>query len=115
MGFWWIGPAITIPLGFGIPAILASVVAAELTGFIVAPEHMAQENRERWEREGGWQERERRRMEREREEREENRRLLREANMKPNLGAVLRQNHEIYWKAKNDEWRDYVDSHRRPV
>ena len=100
MGFWWIGPAITIPLGFGIPAILASVLAC---GFVEGvSEQMAIENRARLEREEGGQERERRRVER--------------GGAVSRFGQdALRQNHEIYWRAQHDEWRRYVDSHRRPV
>ena len=109
MGIGWIGAAITIPFfGPGLPAILVSWIAADYIDYLVDPEHYINEARESWEREKReWEEAERLEAER--------RRLSGEANMKPNLGAVLRQNHEIYWRAQNDQWRRYVDSHRRPV
>ena len=109
MGIGWIGAAITIPLGFGLPAVILSTVAADIVGMILAPDHYREEARERQERQRRidkeWEESEKREAER--------RRLSGEAAR--DAAAALRQNHEIYWRARNEEWRDYVDSHRRPV
>ena len=108
MGIGWIGAAITIPLGFGMPAIILSTVAAEIIGEWAFP--IPEEEKRR-------REEQRRRIDKETEEWEkqeaERRRLSGEAAR--DAAAALRQNHEIYWRERNDEWRDYVDSHRIPV